>query len=149
MSLVTSLAAVIGNSFYPLLAVATIWEWDNFTVCFRMCSYVATLKGQRLFKNWHMIKEMLILQYINGNELPTLPFVSETHFLLGILYFPWPSLLPPAHCKHFTLLFMLEKLEVGTAWEWKPQICAPMIWEQDLLECFAHAHYSCVGVTGR
>ena len=115
MSLVTSLAAVIGNSFYPLLAVATIWEWDNFTVCFRMCSYVATLKGQRLFKNWHMIKEMLILQYINGNELPTLPYRLFQKHTFYWKYYTFPGLpFCPRHTASILLYYLCWK-----NWRWE------------------------------
>ena len=120
---------------------------------------LCSLKGQRLKIQTELgnmvTTEELFLQCITGNETPTqphtLPFVSETHFLLGVLYFPWPSLLPWHHPGTASILALLSaKIGGGNGLGTKTSdMSSGYLWEQDLLECYAQAHYSCVGVTGR
>ena len=77
---------------------------------------LCSLKGQRIKIQTELgnmvTTEELFLQCITGNEPPTqpytLPFVSETHFLLGVLYFPWPSLLPRHHPGTASILALLS-----------------------------------------
>jgi len=88
---------------------------------------------------------MLILQYITGNELPTLPYTVYFRNILptGSTILSLALLFAPGTLQAFYSAIYARKIGGGNGLGIKTSD----IRERDLLECFAHAHYSCVGVT--